>query len=276
MYFGSVDICSLKTSGQESIDKFTFKASAYIVYMNNRWLNLYLYLYSQHILIVNPDHTFKKLIINLKLAVPSFVELLELLQQFGIEGVYLAGGAVRNAFIDPALVAKDLDIFVTKSAFDKVKDFLYKTGKLMTNQFGTYRWFAFKDHKFYYDIIVIPDFYNGLWKCRDIKDVLNQFDITVNAIAFDLLTGEFYDPQNGLLDIQERNLRAVRFDYPEIPVSETISLSRNSVLWFRYQHYAQTLNLNMEPITANWLLENAFRAEDLEEFTQHFFKPSIK
>lgn len=243
---------------------------------NNPWLKLYLYLYSQHILIVNQDHTFKILVVNLKLAIPSFGKLIELLQQFNIEGVYLAGGAVRNAFIDPALVAKDLDLFVTKSAFDKVKDFLCKTGKLMTNQFGTYRWFAFKDRDFYYDIIVIPDFYNGLWKCRNITDVLNQFDITVNAVAFDLLNGEFYDPQNGLLDIQERNLRAVRFDYPEIPVSDSIALSRNSVLWFRYQHYALTLDLNMDPITASWLTDNAFRAKDLEKFTQHFFKPSIK
>lgn len=214
--------------------------------------------------------------INLRLAIPSFSEFSELLQTSNIDGVYLAGGTVRNAFINPTLIAKDLDLFVTKSAFDKVKDFLCNTGNLMTNQFGTYRWFAFKDPDFYYDIIIIPDFYNGLWKCRNITDVLNQFDITVNAVAFDLLNGEFYDPQNGLLDIKERNLRAVRFDYPEIPVSDSIALSRNSVLWFRYQHYAKTLNLDMDPITANWLIDNAFRAEDLEKFTQYFFKPSIK
>jgi len=213
--------------------------------------------------------------INLKLEVSSFGQFMGHLLEANVEGVYLAGGAVRNAFINPELKAKDLDIFITRSAFDQIKDHLKEHGKLSVNQFKTYRWYAFIDDEFYYDIIIIPEFYNGLWKCRNITDALNQFDITANALAFDLFNGIFYNPQNGLLDIQQRILRAVRFDYPEIAVSNDITLSRNTVLWFRYYHYAKKLNFTIDPITKKWLKENDFRKHGLAEFTNHFFSPSL-
>lgn len=224
---------------------------------------------------MNPDLTFRNLIIVLKLEIPSFGELIGFIQKNKIEGVYLAGGAIRNALVDQDLHAKDLDIFITQSAFEILRDYLQRNGNFAKNQFQTYRWQSHIDQEFYYDVIVIPEFYNGLWKCRNIIDALNQFDITANAVAFDLLSGAFFNPQNGLMDIQEKILRAVRFDYPEIPVSKEILLSRNTVLWFRYQHYAASLNFNLDPITRLWLDENAFRIDGLEDFTYHFFKPSI-
>lgn len=224
---------------------------------------------------MNPDLIFKKLVADLKLKVTSFGDFIGIIQQNEIEGVYLAGGAIRNVLVDPDLPTKDLDIFISPCAFDILRDHLQRNGNLARNQFQTYRWHAHVDRGFYYDIIVIPEFYNGLWKCRNIIDALNQFDITANALAFDLLNGAFYNPQNGLLDIEQKILRAVRFDYPEIPVSKKIFLSRNTVLWFRYRHYATKLNFSIDPITAFWLQENAFRGESMAEFTQHFFKPSL-
>lgn len=213
--------------------------------------------------------------VKLKLEVPSFGPFIGLLGKLPIKGVYLSGGTVRNAFIDLDLRVKDLDIFIDRDSFGLIEDYLHKNGKLLINQFQTYRWHPFIDNEFYYDIIIISEFYNGLWKCRDIVDALNQFDITANALAFDLQNGTFYNPQNGLLDIKEKTLRAVRFDYPEISVSKDIKLSRNTVLWFRYNHYSQKLNFKIDPITAIWLKENAFRKESLAEFTDHFFSPSL-
>lgn len=225
---------------------------------------------------MNSQTIFKTLIRKLKLEIPSFGQFIGLLQKSEIEGIYLAGGAVRNAFINPELTAKDLDIFITESAFELLYEHLQKNGSLSINQFQTYRWYANEDEGFYYDIIIISEFYNGLWKCRDIVDALNQFDITANALAFDLLNGTFFNPQNGLLDIQKKILKAVRFDYPELPVSEDIQLSRNTVLWFRYHHYAQKLNFSIDPITASWLQNNDFRQESLAEFTDHFFIPFLQ
>ena len=224
---------------------------------------------------MDPKDIFERLITNLQLGVASFSGFIGIVKELEINGIYLAGGAVRDAFLRPDFHAKDLDVFLTPAAFDKVYVYLKKHGNLFVNQFGTHRWQAYGDVEFYYDIIVIPEFYNGLWICRNITDALNQFDITVNAIAFDLLLGTFYDPQNGLLDIKQRILKAVRFDYPEISVSKNISLSRNTVLWFRYIHYARKLDLRIESITALWIESNSFREASKEEFALHFFSPSI-
>ncbi|SMD16260.1 nucleotidyltransferase family protein [Pedobacter nyackensis] len=224
---------------------------------------------------MNPKDIFERLVTDLQLGIPSFSGFVGIVQELNINGVYLAGGAVRDAFLNPDFHAKDLDVFFTPAAFERIHDYLKKHGDLFLNQFGTHRWHAYGDGEFYYDIIVIPEFYNGLWICRNITDALNQFDITANALAFDLLLGSFYDPQNGLLDIQQRILRAVRFDYPEISVSKNIPLSRNTVLWFRYLHYAKKLDLRIESITALWIEKNSFREASIEEFAFHFFTPSF-
>ena len=64
----------------------------------------------------------------------------------------------------------------------------------------------------------ISRFYNGLWVCQNIVDVLNQFNFTGNAIAMDLRSKEFYDPMNGWTHLDSRHsndtdLHFIIYDY---------------------------------------------------------------
>jgi hypothetical protein len=220
--------------------------------------------------------TFERLLLKLTKQDESFSLLLKLINGLPENNFFLGGGAVRDVLSDDEMPVKDIDIFLTAEALEKIKGFLMDKGNLVVNQFGTNRWFPKgTDRKFYYDIIQIPKFYNGLWDCRDITDVLNQFDITANAVAFDLLSGQFFNPQNGLNDIQNKILRAVRFDFPELAVSKDIDISRNTVLWFRYNYYAQKLGYEIEPLTKGWIADNAFRSAEIEKFKQYFFDPKL-
>ncbi|MBD1365356.1 hypothetical protein IDJ77_16195 [Mucilaginibacter sp. ZT4R22] len=222
-----------------------------------------------------PSVTFEKLCGVISQEVRSFSNIIEIVSNIPPESVFIAGGTVRDAFLQPERKIKDLDVFLTDVAFEQLEAYLMSEGTLQRNQFGTYRWFGRDDGDVYYDIIIIENFYNGLWNCRNITDVLNQFDITVNAVAFDLSNGTFYDPENGLLDINAKILRAVRFDYPEIVVSESIPLSRNTVLWCRYHHYSKTLGLSLDEITRQWMIQNDYRKVEIPTFTQYFFEPEV-
>jgi len=203
----------------------------------------------------------------------GFKEIHEKCLEIDAGNVFLAGGVVRDLFRYGKSKPKDIDIFISDTGFKAIEEIINSQGRRIENPFGTIRWFPNKKDEFYYDIIIIEKFKNGLWVCEDIIDVLNQFDFTANAIAFDLKTGDFYNPLNGLKHIKKKEFRAVRFDYPEMPVSDTIPISRNSVLWFRYKYYARKLDLSIEPLTAKWIEDNAHRNEDLDTFSKFFFNP---
>jgi hypothetical protein len=224
-------------------------------------------------MVTNP--LFDQIILKLRETHPGFRSLMELVGQLPEDNFFISGGVVRDILSGNNNRIKDIDIFLSSAGFDKVHDFMMANGELVKNQFGSGRWFPGDAPGFYYDIILIPRFYNGLWPCRNITDVLNQFDITANAVAFDLLTGRFFNPQNGLDDIKNNVLRAVRFDFPELLVSNEVDISRITVLWFRYHYYAAKLNFNIEPITRKWLDDNSFRLNDLEKFKYHFFDPQL-
>lgn len=203
----------------------------------------------------------------------NFNEILAIADKLGESDLYVAGGALRDTFLETDRPLKDVDLFVSEIGFSPFEKLLKSKGDLLVNPFGSARWYPRQGEKFYYDIIVIERFFNGLWKCDTITDVLNQFDITCNAIAVDLKSKELHNPQNGLSHLQRKELRAVRFDYPEMNISKDIPLSRNSVLWFRYNYYAKQLGFRIEEITKKWIDENSFRINDKAEFAKHFFNP---
>jgi len=120
-------------------------------------------------------------------------------------------------------------------------------------------------------VVPITRFFNGLWPCENITDVLNQFDFTANGVALDLRTGQFFDPQNGARDIGKRIMRAVRFDYPDQPIAPGIPLTRPEVVWFRILHYAEVLGLKIERATHQWLQANRCYEADAEQFVAPFF-----
>lgn len=203
----------------------------------------------------------------------NFQSILKLSSKLESGNFYLAGGSVRDSILDKNKKLKDVDLFISQKCFSDIENIVRNTGKYILNPFGSLRWYPNEAQEFYYDIIIIEKFYNGLWKCENIIDVLNQFDITANAVAFDLKTKTFYNPNNGLLHIKRKELRAIRFDYPEINISEEISLSRNTVLWFRYNYYAKKLGFSVDELTQKWIDENRIRETEKQLFTQHFFNP---
>jgi hypothetical protein len=190
--------------------------------------------------------------------------------------VYVAGGVVRDVLLGLSSASKDWDFFLAGLSVHETSNLFRRHGRLAETPYGAPRWYPKADESQYADLIPIVDFIPGLWRCEDIVDVLNQFDFTANAVAFDLRTGEAFDPQNGARDTVRRTMKMVRFDYPNGPYIAGATLDRNVVLWFRIVHYASTLNLQVEPLTRDWLLTRGDLQIHAEAFARQFFRPDLR
>jgi hypothetical protein len=185
--------------------------------------------------------------------------------------MFVAGGFVRDTLIaDRARSHSDVDLFLGGADVEAALAILATQGTLQTGPFGSPRWLPPDASEGYMDVIPIERFNNGLWKCDDITDALNQFDLTANAIAVDLRSGAVFDPQNGRRDIELGDLRCVRFDYPDEPIAPSQQITRLAVLWFRLLHYARILQFRVEPVTKRWLIENDRYGTWREEFERLF------
>lgn len=204
---------------------------------------------------------------------PGYAAVQEAMRTHSEVPFFLAGGAVRDIILERRRPPKDFDFFLGGSNYRAVIHRLEMHGQMVEGPFGSPRWFPGVGDDGYADIIPIAEFYNGLWQCEDINDVLNQFDFTGNAVAIDMRDGSIHDPQNGIRDLSRRIMKMVRFDYPDEPIRLAHPLSRTTVLWFRVLHYAAILGLAIEPVTLRWLSAHMDRQGDLNAFTQHFFRP---
>jgi hypothetical protein len=189
--------------------------------------------------------------------------------------IYVAGGAIRNVLMGLEANSKDWDFFLSGSSVDSFVSRLAECGRLERTPYGAPRWHPPQDAAQHADLMPIQDFVPGLWQCEDIVDVLDQFDFTANAVAFDLRTSEPFDPQNGARDAARHIMKMVRFDYPAGPYVAGAPLDRNTVLWFRVLHYASTLQLSIEPLTRNWLLARRDELRHASTFARQFFTPSL-
>ncbi len=202
--------------------------------------------------------------------IPAYDIVKSIMIEFDNLDIYLAGGSLRNIIMG-IKNQKDLDLFFGGESVENAITRFKEHGVLKRNPFGNERWFSLTYNNIYCDLIPIQKFINGLWRCKDIVDTLNQFDFTANAMAVDLRNGKFYNPQNGLRDLLNKEMRAVRFDYPEEPIFPGQTLTRNQVLWFRILHYAAALDFKIEPITMRWLIINRKFSEFVELFNKNFF-----
>ncbi len=200
---------------------------------------------------------------------PIWVQILDTLPNLQ---VYLAGGVIRDLVLGQLSDPKDFDLFIGGEGVDEALLMLDRQGRLVLGPFGSPRWFPTSNLTIYADVIPIERFHNGLWACRDIVDALNQFDFTGNAIAVDVRSGEWFDPQNGYRDLCERKLKAVRFDYPNEPIVQSGNLTRHEVLFFRFLHYAMQCELRIEPVTLAWLAGHQEFVSHKREFEASFFR----
>jgi hypothetical protein len=202
--------------------------------------------------------------------------LLGALRTFEDLHIYVAGGVIRNVLMGTAIPSKDFDFFLMGESVASAINYFDSYGLLQTTPYGAPRWYPKSELQKYADLIPIADFVPGLWQCENIVDVLAQFDFTANAVAYDLRTGEAFDPQNGARDATRHVMKMIRFDYPEGPYIPGAVLNRNVVLWFRIIHYASTLDLAIEPLTRDWLLARSDYLKYSSEFARLFFIPDLR
>jgi hypothetical protein len=206
----------------------------------------------------------------------GYPQLAEAMHAFNDLHVYVAGGVVRNVLMGVPAAPKDFDFFLQGTSVESAINYFRHTGRLDATPYGSPRWYPTDCEERYADLIPVADFAPGLWPCEDIVDVLDQFDFTANAVAYDLRTGEAFDPQNGARDAARRVMKMVRFDYPDGPYVPSATLDRNVVLWFRIVHYASTLDLTLDPLTRDWLRAHRDNEAQRDEFARLFFRPDLR
>jgi hypothetical protein len=191
------------------------------------------------------------------------------------ENAFVCGGAIRNLCMGRDDV-KDLDVFIDnrKVRFNEIIDRLKKIGRVEYGQYGAPRLYI-DGKEPYIDIVPFTNFDGYGCPIDGVDDLLMNFDFTANAMGVNIMTGDFYDPVNGVKDIENKVLRAVRLDFPEMPVSDKIALSAVSVFWFRLLHYQNQLGFAFDEATELWIIDNKYRLCDLDEFKKYFFEPKI-
>jgi tRNA nucleotidyltransferase (CCA-adding enzyme) len=187
--------------------------------------------------------------------------------------IFALGGSIRDVLLKRSTPSKDFDFIVHGTGSREAVQSLSEFGRLTYGPFGSARWYP-QGSGVYADIANAKD-WTSLWPCKDILDVLNACDFTANAIAYDLRNGHIVDPQNGRRDIARRQMRAVRFDFPDRPVSSTCPLSQPIISWFRLLHYAHKLDMTIEPVTLQWLVRHRSYLSRKAEFSTHFFEPQL-
>lgn len=159
----------------------------------------------------------------------DFVQYLA--KEFPKASFYLVGGMVRDGFLGKK--SKDIDIVIQGINPQQLEEFLKKYGKvdLVGKNFGVYKFWKTKvaqDKNITdafnvqqevdialprkekstgsgkrSDFEVIPD------HSLDIQEDLSRRDLTINAMAYNLLTGELIDPFEGKKDLLEGKIRCV-------------------------------------------------------------------
>lgn len=194
----------------------------------------------------------------------------------GIEDLFICGGYLRD-FYSKGSYGKDIDIFVdcTPGQLKELMKHLMSFGRIDYGQYGSPRFYPESGNENYVDIVPFYNFIVSDHTITDIKDLLHNFDFSANALAYNIKTGELIDTENGLIDIDNRILRALRTDFPEKSIPANKDLSTNTVYWFRLLHYQNRLNFTFESGTEQWIIENAWRYKYIDLFRNTFFEPSI-
>lgn len=198
--------------------------------------------------------------------------LYRVMEEFPTLEVHVAGGAVRNLLLDANAGVRDFDLFLGGPCVDRALGRLAEAGRMSHGVYGNIHWSPCPDEPVRGDLILVSRF-RSKGPCRDILDVLNQFDFTGNAVGVDLRTGAVLDPQNGVRDMRRRLMRAVRFDTPDEPIAPGHVLRRTVCLWYRILHYAAALRLRIEPATMRWLLAHRDYRQFRDAFTREFKTP---
>jgi hypothetical protein len=200
--------------------------------------------------------------------------LTEAISRFAEFEVFLIGGVIRDILLGRSVPPKDFDFIVSGPQASNAVGALAQMGRLSIGPFGSPRWWP-AETNIYADIANAQNWGTVSPPCKQISDCLNFFDFSANAIAYDLRSGNIIDPQNGRDDIRRRQIRALRFDFSDQPVSSVCPLSQPVISWFRLLHYAHALNMTIEPETSRWLVNHSQYLVHEAQFTRYFFSPNL-
>lgn len=130
--------------------------------------------------------------------------LLAVLRESG-EDLYLVGGAVRDALIDPGVTATDIDI-MTSAEPEYLWPLFSSLGAPRINRHGNWRFTV--DRGRHIDLISTRRFYG---QANSVEKALTYFDTSINAVAVSLDFGAaLVDPLRGAQDIAAMRLALPR------------------------------------------------------------------
>ncbi len=152
--------------------------------------------------------------------------------------VYLVGGAVRDLIM--GLPSKDYDLEVFGITTDMLEQFLIGNYEFKINtdaKFPVYRvliggeyvevGFPRKENK---TGVKHSDYTVSIDPFMSVADAAIRRDFTMNAIYYDLISGEFIDPHNGIVDIAKKQL---------VPVNEVTFREDALRIWRAFQFIAR-------------------------------------
>lgn len=184
--------------------------------------------------------------------------------------IFLVGGVIRNIVLGNEISPKDYDFIVIGNDTKRFIMSLEDQGVLTYGQFLSPRWYPNSDNDCYCDVMDIEVWNTGVGKCKTINDILGQFDFTGNSLAVDLRNHEFIDPIGGYNDLNNRLLRATRFDFPDTPIRPDTKLTKMAIHWFRFIYYAHTLGLEIDMNTEEWLKNNIPYINQIDDYCREF------
>jgi tRNA nucleotidyltransferase (CCA-adding enzyme) len=129
----------------------------------------------------------------------------------------LVGGSVRDHFLRLSIKDYDIEVFGVEN-IEELEEILKNFGtiNLVGKSFGVLK-LRVKNFEFDFSIPrvekKISKGHNGfivnLKKDINFKEATQRRDFTINAIGFDILSKDFLDPQNGIVDIKKGVLRHI-------------------------------------------------------------------
>lgn len=149
---------------------------------------------------------------------------------------YLVGGYIRDLFLGKNSLDRDI-IIIDENVEILAKNIAQKIGATfieLDKNWGIYR-LVLSDKKNYIDIAQAIE--------NNLEKDINRRDITINSIAYNLNTEEFYDPNNGINDIKAKIIKGIN---EENFVNDPLRLLRV----FRFQ---STLGFEIEPRTYKYI-----------------------
>lgn len=162
----------------------------------------------------------------------------------GGEGVWIVGGAVRDAALDRPVT--DLDLAVSASPRAVARAIAGGDGDHafeLSAEFETWRAVA-ADHAWQVDVTAL--------RGDGIEEDLAERDFTIGAVAVPLGGGDLLDPYDGLADLERRLLRAVTGQ----------SFAADPLRLLRAARLATELELEIDPATVGLAREEAGRAAE--------------